>query len=337
MYSLRNRFVSLITLCVIALFLTAPLLGQEQGAVQFSYVPNHFPTQPDNQPIGPVHGGVAIDRAGNIYVSTDTQRGILVFGADGKYRRCFGPTHIHGLYLRHERDGEYLYAARPDFHEVLKIKTDGTVVWTMGYPEASGIYTKAEEFNPTNIVALQDGTIFVADGYGKNYIHKYDRNRKYIKSFGGPGGTPAEDGKFNRCHGLAVDTRGPKPMLIVCNRESGRVEQWDTDGNLVKVLQRNLRMPATAYVAGDYVAIGELQGRVTILGKDNSIVAQIGDNPNTSQRANYGLEPAQWTEGICNSPHGIAIDKSGNVIVSEWSKFGRLLMFAPKPSPTATQ
>ena len=119
-------------------------------------------------------------------------------------------------------------------------------------------------------------------------------------------------------------------MLIVCNRESGRVEQWDTDGNLTKVLLRNLRMPAVAFLAGDYVAIGELQGRVTILGKDNTVVAEVGDNPNTSQRANYGLPPAQWTEGFCNSPHGVAIDKAGNLIVSEWSQFGRIEMFSPK-------
>ncbi len=321
----RNRFLSLITACVII-----PLMGFSPRDVKVSYVPNHFPDKPDSRQIGPAHGGAAVDRAGNIYVSTDTPRGILVFGPDGKFERNFGPEQIHGLFLQRERDGEYLYAARPNFHEVLKIKTDGTNMWTMGYPAESNIYAKSEEFNPTNVVALPDGTIFVADGYGKNWIHKYDKSRKYIKSFGGPGGMPAEDGKFNRCHGLTVDRRGPKPMLIVCNRESGRVEMWDTDGNLVKVLQRNLRMPAAVNVSGDYIAIAELQGRVTILGKDNSIVAQIGDNPNESHRANYGLEPAQWVEGICNSPHGITFDHSGNVVVSEWSQFGRLLMFSLK-------
>jgi len=321
----RKQLLSLIVICVIS-----PLMGFAPHDLKVTYVPNHFPAQPDNKQLGPVHGGVAVDRAGNVYVSTDTDRGILVFSPDGKYLRCFGPTHIHGLYLTRERDGEFLYAARPDNNEVLKIKTDGTVAWKMGYPEASGKYAKAEEFHPTNMVALPDGTIFVADGYGKNWIHKYDRDRKYISSFGGPGGTPAEEGKFNRCHGLAVDLRGPAPMLIVCNRESGRVEQWDTDGNLVKVLQRDLRMPAAVNVKGDYVAIAELQGRVTILGKDNSIVAQIGDNPNTSQRANYGLDPAQWTEGICNSPHGISFDRAGNIVVSEWSQFGRLHLFLIK-------
>ena len=87
---------------------------------------------------------------------------------------------------------------------------------------------------------------------------------------------------------------------------------------------------AAAHVAGNYVAIAELQGRVTILGKDNSIVAQVGDNPNASQRANFGLEPAQWTGGVCNSPHAVVFDRAGNLVVSEWSKFGRVLLFTVK-------
>jgi hypothetical protein len=328
---LRAPFLALAAFLAVAPCLVRPAQGYPQP-VQYTFVPGYFPTQPDNQPIGPAHGGAAVDRAGNVYVSTDTPRGILVFGPDGHYVRNFGPTLIHGLHLQREKDGEYLYAARPSFHEVQKIKTDGTVAWTMGYADVSGsgIYTKAEEFNPTNAVALPDGTIFIADGYGKNFIHKFDKDRKLLKSFGGPGTTtPAEDGKFMRCHGFATDLRGPKPMLIVCNRESGRVEQWDTDGNLVKILQRGLRMPAAAHVAGDYVAVAELQGRVTILGKDGSIVAQLGDNPRESQRANFGLDPAEWTDGICNNPHGVTFDRGGNVIVSEWSKFGRLLKYAP--------
>ena len=324
----KNCFLILAAVCLLGQGLVNPVRGLAQSQPHFTYVPNYFPSQPGDQPIGPAHGGAAVDRAGNVYVSTDTQRGILVFGPDGKFLRNFGPSTVHGLWYQREGDGDYLYCARPSAHEVLKLKTDGTTVWQMGYPEESKIYAKADEFNPTNIVALPDGTLFVADGYGKNWIHKYDRDRKYIKSFGGPGGVPAEDGKFNRCHGLAVDRRGPKPLLLVCNRESGRVEQWDTDGNLVKVLQRGLRMPAVVNQRGDYVAIGELQGRVTILGKDNSIVATLGDNPNEKQRANFGLEPAQWTEGIVNSPHGITFDRAGNVIVSEWSRFGRLHKWA---------
>ena len=323
-----SRYLLLVaaSLCLVAQ--SRPVPVRAQSSVKFTCIPGFFPSQPDNQPIGPAHGGAAVDHAGDVFVSTDSPRGILVFDPDGHYLMNFGPSMIHGLFIQNEKDGEYLYCALPSQHEVMKIRTDGTVMWEMGYPEESKIYSKPDEFNPTNMVALPDGTIFVADGYGKNWIHKYDKNCRWIKSFGGPGGMPAADGKFNRCHGLAVDLRGPKPLLVVCNRESGRVEHWDTDGNLVKVLQRGLRMPAAVQVTGDYIAVAELQGRVTILGKDNSIVAEIGDNPKPEQRAAYGLAPAQWTVGICNSPHGLTFDHSGNVIVSEWSQFGRIQKFA---------
>src|SRR5690349_10190930 len=170
----RPCLMFLAALCLVIPGLISPVRVLAQRERRFASVPGYFPAQPDNQLLGPAHGGAAVDRAGNVYVSTDTPRGILVFGSDGKYRRCFGPSMIHGIYLQRERDGEYLYAARPSAHEVLKIKTDGTTAWTMGYPETSGVYTKADEFNPTNMVALPDGTIFVADGYGKNYIHKYN-------------------------------------------------------------------------------------------------------------------------------------------------------------------
>ena len=86
-------------------------------------------------------------------------------------------------------------------------------------------------------------------------------------------------------------------------------------------------MPAAVNIRGDYAVFPELQGRVTVLDKAGNIVAQVGDNPDASQRANYGLPPDKWKEGICNSPHGAAIDKQGNLIVTEWSKFGHLHKF----------
>jgi hypothetical protein len=86
-------------------------------------------------------------------------------------------------------------------------------------------------------------------------------------------------------------------------------------------------MPAAVQIRGDYAVFPELQGRVTVLDKEGRIVAQVGDNPNEKQRANFPLPMEQWTEGICNSPHGASIDKDGNLIVSEWSKFGRVEKF----------
>ena len=293
--------------------------------LKFSLVPDFFDAKPGDQPIGACHGGLVIDKAGNIYVTTDTKRGILVFSAAGKFQHAVGPSHIHGLEIREENGVEYIYAARPSQHEVIKLKLDGERVWAINFPEEAGLYTEASKFNPCAVTVAPDGSIYIADGYGANYVLKYDKERKFVKAFGGPG---KEEGKFNTCHGIACDTRQGKPLLLVCNRNNNRVEYWDLDGNFVKVIQKDLRMPAAVHIRGDYAVFPELQGRATVLDKAGNIAAQVGDNPNEKQRANYGLPPDQWKDGICNSPHGASIDKDGNLLVAEWSQFGHLHKFA---------
>ena len=89
--------------------------------LKYSITPNFFEQNPDNKPLGPCHGGVVIDKAGNIYVSTDTERGVVVFSPAGKFLRAIGPTRIHGLEVREENGVEYIYAARPADHEVVKL------------------------------------------------------------------------------------------------------------------------------------------------------------------------------------------------------------------------
>lgn len=293
--------------------------------VKYSIVPGYFEKNPDQQALGPCHGGVVLDKAGNVYVTTDTKRGIVVYSPAGKYLRAFGPTRIHALELREENGVEYLYCARPSEHEVVKIKLDGTQEWAIHFPEEAGLYKDAKGFNPCAVTVGPDGSIFVADGYGANYVLKFDKDRKFVKAFGGPG---KEEGKFQTCHGIALDTRQDKPLLLVCNRNNNRVEYWDLDGNFVKIIQKNLRMPAAVHIRGDHAVFPELQGRVTVLDQAGSIVAQVGDNPNEKQRANFGLPQDQWKPGICNSPHGASIDMDGNLIVAEWSQFGHVHKFA---------
>ncbi|MEW6159258.1 MAG: 6-bladed beta-propeller [Verrucomicrobiota bacterium] len=300
------------------------LLATPAAEVKFKVVPDFFETQPDHVPLGPCHGGVVIDRAGRFYVTTDTARGIVVFSSGGKFERSFGPTRIHALEIRDENGTEYIYAARPSDHQVVKLGLDGQVAWTLEYPKESGLFENEKGFRPCAVTVAPDGSIFVADGYGSNFVLKFDKERRFVKAFGGPG---KEEGKFTTCHGIGLDMRQGKPLLFVCNRNNNRVEHWDLDGQFVKVLQKDLRMPAAVHIRGDYAVVPELQGRVTLLDKDGSIAAQLGDNPIEKHRANFGLPPDQWKEGICNSPHGASIDRDGNLIVTEWSQFGRLHKF----------
>ncbi len=316
-----------------ALFTGVLLLTIQSRAAELKYTiaPDFFEANPGGKPVGSCHGGALVDKAGNIYISTDTDRGILVFSSEGKLLRTVGPTHIHGMQMREENGEEFIYAARPDYHEVIKLNLNGEKQWTIECPKGTDIYTNANMFKPCAVTVGPDESIYVADGYGQNYVLKFDKNRQFVKAFGGKG---TEEGKFNTCHGISLDTRLGKPLLLVCNRNNNRVEYWDLNGNFVKVIQKDLRMPAAVNIRGDYAVFPELQGRVTVLDKNGNIVAQVGDNPNEKQRANNPLPPDQWTVGICNSPHGACFDKDFNIIVNEWSKYGHLHKFVLEKTKT---
>src|SRR5947209_2407614 len=173
------------------------------GAYTYESVPN-WCQLPDEkkQTLGTTHGGVVVDKQGNIYFSMDAgPHGILVYSPDGKLARGFADKFfaIHGMCLRDEDGEQVLYGAHLRGKQAVKMKLDGTVLWTIPVPMESGKYQKPELYNPTSIAVAPNGDIFVADGYGQNWIHQYDKNQKYIRSFGGPG---TEPGKFKTCHGL---------------------------------------------------------------------------------------------------------------------------------------
>jgi len=181
-------------------------------------VPNWCQVPEGRKTLGPTHGAIVVDKAGRIYCSMDSgEYGILVYRPDGSLLRRIakGLTGIHGMCIHVEDGEEYIYAARLSGAAVLKLNLDGTVVWAIeGPPLESGKYENATQYKPMAVAVAPDGDIYVADGYGTHWIHQYDVNRKYVRSFGGPGDGP---GQFSTCHGLALDLR----LCISISRATG--------------------------------------------------------------------------------------------------------------------
>jgi hypothetical protein len=294
------------------------------GANTFKTVPG-WGNVPEKLQIGPTHGGVVVDKAGLIYVSSDSAQGIYVFNPDGSLARTIAAefSGIHGLCIRNEGGEQFLYAAHLRGAQALKLKLDGTAVLKIPFPEeAADKYPKGvKDYKPTAIAVAPNGDIFVSDGYGKSLIHKFDSAGKYIKTFGGKG---KGDGQFETSHGIAIDTRFEKPLLLVCDRENRRLVHLDLDGNFVGVITTDLRRPCAVSFHGDLMAVAELEARVAIIDKSNKVVAVLGDNPDKAQWAKFDIPPDWWKPGIFTAPHGVSYDAAGNLYVQDWNKTGRI-------------
>ncbi|MBJ07122.1 MAG: 6-bladed beta-propeller [Verrucomicrobiaceae bacterium] len=283
----------------------------------------------ENEGVGSTNGGVALDRAGKIYFSTDTPKGILIYNAKGQQLGQVGPSNIHDLFIRQEGDKEYIWASHTAGKRLVKMTLDGKEVFQI--PNEKTGEVKGGWRGVTAADIAPDGAIFIALGYGSNFIHKFDAEGNLIRTFAGKG---KGEGQCNTAHGMALDHRFDPPRILVADRENGRLTHWDLDGDWIGVVAEGLRRPTDLAFRGDVVAVTELAGGVKILDKAGKVVALLGENPNPRQRGQNGVAPSQARPAHFTAPHGLAYDRSGNLYVQDWNRFGRISKLVKVESST---
>jgi DNA-binding beta-propeller fold protein YncE len=295
------------------------------GAWQFEAVP-HWGELPDGKIIGPTHGGVVVDdESGLIYLSTDSEHSVIVYQPDGKFIKTIAPEcrGFHALAIRKEDGKSVIYGAQLNSNQpplrICKIDTEGKLL--LEIPNANTGEVPGGWGGVTGVTVAPDGSIFASMGYGSNIIHKFDATGKLLKSFGSKG---PDEKQFDTPHGLALDTRFGEPRLLVADREKRRLVHFDLEGNWIGVHATGLRRPCAVTFHGDFLAVAELESRVTVLEKSGTPVAFLGDNPDQSQWANFGVEPKDQHLGIFTAPHGLSFDKDGNLYIQDWNKTGRV-------------
>lgn len=284
----------------------------------------HLPAGTD---FGGTHGGITSDAAGHIYISTQSAAGVLVYRPDGSFVRTILPQYpeVHSMVYAKENGEEYIYATvqkgTPEENWLfVKFKTDGTVIQKIKAP-AEGGFATPNAWRLTAAVPAPDGSIWIANGYGDSRLFRFDSKGNYKASFSGKGNA---EGMLDCSHGLTVDTRYDQPLLLICDRENRRLCHFDFDGKYVRTVTQHLRRPCQASIRGDYAVISELEGRVTILDRDNAPVAFLGDNPRKTDWANYEVKPDQVPQAIFSAAHGCFIDQDMNIYISDWNQTGRI-------------
>lgn len=317
-----------------ALLLTLPLVAADKvqpvrmgaGVMTFETVPG-WGLRPDGtSALGPTHGGVVIDKEGNIYTSTNT-KGVVVFSPDGKVIKEHSGEQfnaIHDMKIREEDGKEFIYGARNNAAEGIKFNAQtGEIVLKLPFPPESKLELK--QFKPTAITVAPNGDIFLSDGYASNHIFKFDKTGKYLMHFGTKGNDLKQ---FNTAHGMVLDTRYDPPRLLICDRNhtpKGRLLHYDLDGNYIDEVITGLGMPTSAAIQGDFVAVPDLLGRLVILDKSNTIMAVLGFNADPKKRNNFNVPQTEWIEGVFSGTHGSYWDKDGNLYVQDWNTAGRIM------------
>ena len=266
-------------------------------------------------------GAVAIDSNDRVYVFNRGEHPMIVFDADGNFIKSWGEgtfPRAHGLHID---DDDHLYCTDDGGHFVRKCTTDGKVLLEIGIPGTPTPYMSGRPFHRCTHTALSPaGEIYVSDGYGNARIHKYSPDGKLLMSWGEPGTDP---GQFNIPHNIATDADG---WVYVADRENHRVQVFDANGRY-ETQWVNMHRPCALCCRREGSAlqflIGELGPawsvnrehpnigpRIAIVDREGNTIARLG--PETG--AGPGLEPGRFI-----APHGLAVDRRGNIYVGEVS------------------
>jgi hypothetical protein len=309
---MNNRILSLLS--VIA------LSGSAAAEVAYEFVPNFITPPPGKETIGNGHGEIAVDSSGKVYVSVqEANAGIQVYGTDGKFIKALPlPPSLHGFVIRKDDGGEFIFAAVLGEQKVIKCDLEGKVLMTI--PTSAFPADKVGKgLKLTNCDVAPNGDIYVVDGYGQSHIFVFGRDGKFKSVFGGPG----EPLKLANAHKIFIDRRFEPARVMICDRGHKRMLHTQLDGTFIGEIATEMRNPSSASFHGDLMCVAEIAGNVSVWDKNNKRVADLGTSPKPTNTP--GIEPKDWQQGIVTSPHGITFDNDGNILETEWNKWGRVL------------
>jgi hypothetical protein len=292
-----------------------------------------WPQRPKGISWGPM-SGVAVDAQENVWVLARSDPPVQVYQPDGKFLRAWGEGLMDTPHqLKLDRQGN-VWLADSGNHVVLQCTPQGNVIRTLGTRGEPGCDER--HFNrPADMVITPDGDVFIADGYGNARVVHFDKNGKFLKSWGKLG---TEPGEFSLPHAIALDSRG---RLYVADRNNVRIQVFDQDGKFLDEW-RNIVVPCAFWMTKEdelwvcgsspmpwraddkvlgYPPVDQLFMKFNTSGK----LLQLWSVPKGAD----GKE----RPGELNWAHGLAVDSNGNIYAVD-IKGQRAQKFAPRePSP----
>lgn len=283
---------------------------------------------PLNTPVKNCHEMVMDSKGRLIMVTDHVKNNVIVYDKSGKLLTSW--THnlkrCHGLTLFNE-GGEDVLFITDNGGRVIKTTIDGKVILELPNPKKEGLFKSWLGYSPTETAVAPNGDIYIADGYGSDYIFQFDKDGNFIRKFGGRGHT---NETMVNAHGVAIDARDPNNItLMVTSRTKNCFKRFTLDGKFLE----------TIYLPGSYVCRPVFDGEnlysgvcwsrleynemtpnsgfVTILDKNNKVVSNPG-----GAKPKYkcgALEMMVQETPIFNHCHDVCVDEDKNLYVCQWN------------------
>lgn len=326
--------------------LAAPVIGH--GGHRYQVDPDwgvrHV--ESSKHPVMNCHEMVRDAKGRLIMLGDHTANNVLIYDKGGALLDSWGTEYPggHGLTLgRDEKGEEFLLIVDCGWYwknekwnrqqgRVVKTDLTGKVLLDIGHPATYRAYEPEMTFMPTETAVAPNGDIYVADGYGSNYILRFDRHGRYISKFGGakPEGDPR--GALSNAHGIAVDVRDPgNPVLIATSRAENCFKRFTLEGVYIDTIHVPGCFVCRAVMDGDHWYAGVCwskengtgkrlndSGFVVVLDKENRVVSAPGGTE--PKYVDGALQPlSQGVEKVFHHGHDVCPDDEGNLYVCQWN------------------
>ena len=280
---------------------------------------------PSQFPVNDCHEMV-FDKKNRIFMTTThPKNNILIYDRSGKILDAWGSEYpgAHGLTLVDEGEEEFLFITDPETHKVCKTTLSGKKILEFSAPAEVADYKEVGQFKPTETAIAPNGDIYIADGYGLDFIMQYDSKGNYIRHFGGKG---EGENQFNCCHGITLDTRGgQEPTLLITSRTANCFKRFTLDGKYIETISlpscyicrpvfKNDILYFAVIVTKDW---GVYDGMLAVLDQNNKVISMPGGSIPTY--SNNVLQAPVYDQKTFLNPHDVCIDEDENIYVPQWN------------------
>jgi hypothetical protein len=290
-----------------------------------------------------------VDSKGRLLMLGDhTANNILVFDKSGKLLDYWGTGYPggHGLTIHDEGGEDMLYIVdcgyyvdrtgknRSQSGQVLKTTIDGNLIFPLPHPQTIGEYEIGQPYRPTETAIGPNGDIYVADGYGSDYILQFDNKGEFIRKWGGHDN---EDSNYNlnNAHGVAIDSRhADGPRLLVTSRNDNEFKYFSLDGTYLQTIKMPGAFVCRPVMDGENIYAGVCwsetrkgekwvrdTGFVTILDGNDKVVSNPGGEAPIYVQGE--LQKMRNLENpIFNHGHDVCVDNDKNLYICQWNAHG---------------